>query len=76
MYGDSVSGMIIQGAEVRPDIVRVNPSFDEHYLNKRRGRRYLPVKMLLSLLLLDFQCEPRAKDALQRNSHRPTVTGK
>ena len=36
-----------------------------HYLYKCCGRRYLPVEVLLSLLLLDFQCKSRAKDALQ-----------
>jgi len=44
-----------------------------HYLYKCCGRRYLPVKVLLSLLLLDFQCKSRAKDALQAK-YRAIIT--
>lgn len=40
-------------------------------LNQHRGGRYLPVKVLLSLLLLNFQRKSRPKDTLhvERDTH-------
>ena len=49
--------------------------FFTFYLYKRRGGRYLPVEVLLSLFLLDFECEPGAEDALQQQA-RPSVPPK